>query len=164
MKWFKRQQKQGGVSIDKVVFSLINLSRDVVKDASGNLEKRLDAKDRTKLPEIQTELLCFFLFALDYWWQTQRAHTEEDKRIWGEIYGAHLRILFGGDPAGLAMWDTFQQRLISYGQIVNAEKGGNAKLGIKLSEFCGLPGNLDLLLLPASLFQAALVAVSSFRR
>lgn len=166
MKWFKRQPKEG-FSIDQVVISLIKLSGDVVKDTSRDLEKRLGAQDRAKLPKVQEEVCFFFLFALDYWWQTSCAHTREEKRIWGGIFGTHLRILFGGDPAGLAMWDTFQQRNISYGQIVNEEKGDNAKFfgfGRQLSEFCGMPGDPFLLVLAPGLFTQALAAVSSFRR
>ncbi len=163
MKWFRKQTKER-FSIDQMVISLIKLTGDVVKDASLNLEKRLDAEDRTKLPEIQAELSYFFLFALDYWWQTECAHTQEEKRIWREIFGAHLRILFGGGTGGLAMFDIFQQRTVAYGEIVKDDRSNFAFLGPQLSKFCGLPGNLDLLLLPASLLQGALVAVSSFRR
>jgi len=165
VKWFKRQPKEG-FSYDQVVSLLIKLTGDVVKDTSQTLEKHLNAAERSKLPKVQEELFFFFVFALDYWWQIERAHTQDEKRIWGEIFGAHLRILLGGDPEGLAMFDTLQQRLIAYAEIVTEAKGDTAMFtgfGMKLSEFCGMPNVLFLVLAP-ELFTKALEAVLSFRR
>ena len=166
MKWFNRRHKEG-LTIDQVVFLLIKLSGDVVKDASRELRKHLDAQDRSKLPKVEEELIFFFLFALDYWWQTAQSLTQEETRIWKEIFSAHLRILFGDDPKGLALLDTFQERLFAYAEIANEKRGDTAKLlafGAKLSDFCGITDFSLRFMLAPSLFTQALEAVSSFGR
>jgi len=166
VKFLKKRPKEG-FSYDRVAFLFINLAGDVVKDYSQELERRLDAQHQSLLPKVQEELSFFFFFALDYWWQTGQVHTREEKHAWGEIFGAHLRILFGGDPEGLAMFDTLQQRFIAYAEIVNKKQGDNAKffgLGRQLSEFCGMPGNPYLLVKAPALFTLALESVSAFKR
>lgn len=165
MKWFNRQPKKGS-GLERVVLLLIQRTRDIVKETSRDLEKHLGNQDRSKLPNIQSELFYFFLFSLDYWWQTNSAHTQQENRSWGEIFDTHVRNLCGGDPTGLAMWNTFQQRKISYGQIVNQAKGDNAAFfgfGRQLSESCGMPGNPFFLVLAPDLFTKALEALTSLR-
>ena len=166
MKWFKSQHKQA-FTLDQVVSLLIKLTGDVVKDTSQALGKDLDAQDRSKLPKVEYELVFFLFFALDYWWTTDQARTDEERRVFREIFGAHLRIFFGGDRQGLAMLDSFQERLIAYAEIVNEKQDDTAKffgLGRKLSEFCGMLGNLNLLMLAPALFTQAMESVLAFQR
>ena len=166
VKWFKSQHQQA-FTLDQVVSLLIKLTGDVVKDASQALREHLDAQDRSKLPKVQYELVFFLFFALDYWWTTDQARTDEERRVFREIFGAHLRIFFGGDRQGLAMLDSFQERLIAYAEIVNEKKGDEAKffgLGRKLSEFCGMRDPLPMLMLAPDLFTKAMESVLAFQR
>jgi len=164
MKWFK-SQRQEAVSPEAFTGFLIKITYDVVKDASQTLEKYLNAAERSKLPKVEEELLFFFVFALDYWIQTNTARTQEERRILRQAFHAHLANIAGGGNEGQAELDTYQERFTAYGQIVNEAKGDNAKFtgfGMKLSEFCGMPHALFLVLAP-DLFTKALESVSKLK-
>ena len=165
MKWFKSQHKQV-LTLDQVVSLFIKLTGDVVKDASQALGEDLDAEDQSKLPKVEDELCFFWFFALSYWWTRDHARTDEQRRVFWEIFSAHLRILFGDDPKGLAMQDTFQERLNAYAQIVNEKQDDKAKLfglATKLSDFCDISHPFSLSLAPA-LFRQAMESVYAFHR
>ena len=60
------------------------------------------------------------------------------------------------------MLSALQERLNEYGQTINEDQSDQDKflgLGIKLSEFCDLPGNPYLLVLAADFFTSAMDAV-----
>lgn len=157
MKWFERRPK-AVVSPDAVVFLLLKQSIDIVKDASQSLERHLGAEQRPELRKVEDELTLFFWFALDYW-TSMDARTQEERRAFKEAFSAHWRNIAGGGHEGQVMLDTLQERLIAYGQIVNEETSDEAKFlgfGMKLSEFCGMPGNPFLLVLAPDLFTKAL--------
>ncbi len=149
MKWFKRQHQEAG-SPEGFTLFLLKITNDIVKDASQTLKKHLSSAEHSKLPKVEEELFYFFVFALDYWIQTSTARTQEERRILRQAFHAHL--------ANIVSLDTLQERLIAYAQIVNKEKGDEAKFlgfGMKLSEFCGMPDALFLILAP-DLFTKAL--------
>lgn len=149
MKWFKRQHQEA-VSPEAFTVFLLKLTNDIVKDASKTLEKHLNAAEQSKLPKVEEELFFFFVFALEYWWTTDSNRTQKERRIVRQAFEAHL--------VKIVSLDTLQERLIAYAQIVNEEKGDEAKFlgfGMKLSEFCGMPDALFLVLAP-DLFTKAL--------
>lgn len=150
MKWFKRQHQEA-VSPEAFTLSLLKITHGIVKDTSQTLEKHLNAAEHSKLPKVEEELFYFFVFALEYWWTTDSNRTQEERRIVRQAFEAHL--------ANIVSLDTLQERLIAYAQIVNEEKGDNAKFfgfGRKLSEFCGMPLDPYLLVLAPDLFTKAL--------
>lgn len=138
--------KQGVVTL-----VLLKKTMGIIKDTSQTLEKMLDATELSKLPKVEDELFYFFVFALDYWIQTNGNLTEEEKRLLRQAFHAHL--------ANVVNLNTVQQRFIAYGQIVNEAKGDSAKFlgfGMKLSEFCSdIPWTIFLVLAP-DLFTKAL--------
>jgi len=150
MKWFKRQHQEA-VSPEAFALFLLKITNGIVKDASQTFKKHLNAAEhRSKLPKVEEELFFFFVFALEYWWTTDSNRTQEERRIVRQAFEAHL--------ANIVSLDTLQERLIAYAQIVNEEKGDEAKFlgfGMKLSEFCGMPDALFLVLAP-DLFTKAL--------
>ena len=153
MKWLKRLHQEA-VSPEFFTGFLIKITCDIVKDARQTLEKYLNAAERSKLPKVEEELLYFFVFALEYWWTTDSNRTHEERRIVRQAFEAHLANIYTLDEM-----DTLQERLITYAQIVNEEKGDNAKFfgfGRKLSEFCGMPLDPYLLVLAPDLFTKAL--------
>ena len=147
--WFKRLHQEA-VSPEFFSLYLLKLTLDIVKNTSQTLEKHLNAAEHSKLPKVEEELLFFFVFALDYWIQKGPARTQEERHILRQAFHAHL--------AKVVSLDTLQERFNAYGQIVNETKGDNAKFtgfGMKLSEFCGMPDVLFLVLAP-ELFTKAL--------
>ncbi len=149
MKRFKRQHQEAG-SPEGFTLFLLKITHDIVKDASQTLKKHLSSAEHSKLPKVEEELFYFFVFALDYWIQTSTARTQEERRILRQAFHAHL--------ANIVSLDTLQERLITYAHIVNETKGDKAKFlgfGMKLSEFCGMPDALFLVLAP-DLFTKAL--------
>ncbi len=185
MKWFKRQHKQAfspeasaflrkltkeavwlkrlhqeAVSPEFFSLYLLKLTHDTTKDASQTLEKHLNAAEHSKLPKVEEELFYFFVFALEYWWTTDSNHTQEERRIVRQAFEAHLANIHTEEEL-----DTLQERLIAYAQIVNETKGDNAKFtgfGMKLSEFCGMPNALFLVLAP-DLFTKALESLTTLK-
>jgi len=133
-------------------FSLLTLTSDVVSDNSQALKEHLNViKQSSKLPRVEEELFFFFVFALDYWLAMGSRYTKEEKDIVRQAFYAHL--------ANILSLNTMQERLITYAQIVNEEKGDEAKFfgfGSKLSKLCGMPGNPHLLVLAPHLFTEAL--------
>lgn len=160
MKWFKRQHQEA-VSPEAFALFLLKITNGIVKDASQTLEKYLNtAEHRSKLPKVEEELLFFFEFALDYWIQTSTARTKEERRILRQAFHAHLANIYTEEEL-----DTLQERLIAYAQIVNEGKGDEAKFlgfGMKLSEFCGMPDALFLVLAP-DLFTKAGESLLAFK-
>ena len=153
MKWFKRQHQEA-VSPEAFALFLLKITNGIVTGTSRTLEKHLDAAEHSKLPKVESELLFFFVFALEYWWTTDSSRTQEERRIVRQAFEAHLANIYTLDEM-----DTLQERLITYAQIVNEEKGDNAKFfgfGRKLSEFCGMPLDPYLLVLAPDLFTKAL--------
>jgi hypothetical protein len=153
IKWGKKQPKEG-LTYDQIVFLLLKQTAKVVRDTSQTLENKPDADEQCELSKVEDELFYFFAFALDYWWQD--SHTREQNRTFGEIFSAHLDILFGGDTQGRAMWDALHERFTAYGQIVNEQQSDSAKLlglGMKLSEYCEIP--ITALVLTPHLFTLA---------
>jgi hypothetical protein len=157
-----KKQLQEGLTYDQVVYLFSEQTSGVVKDAMQVLKREFDAVEQSKLPKVEEELHYFFLFALDYWWQKSPYYTQEQKRILGKVLFHHLDAGFGDDALGWAAWDTFQERFIDYGQIVNEQKDDSAKLhnfAKKLSEYCGIGYHFFAILVP-SLFKTALDTVS----
>jgi len=137
---------------------LLKLTVDTVKATSQTLRKHLDAHDRSKLPKVEEELVFFFVFALDYHWTTLSTFTQEEKRIFREAFAAHLE--------NIVSLDALQERLTAYAQIAIEKEGSPVMFldfGIKLSEFCGMPGLTLLLVLPGQLFKAAAESVLRLR-
>jgi len=161
MNWFKSKDQE--VVITPEVFSLflLKIQTDAIKDTSQTLEKHLNAAEHSKLPKVEEELLYFFVFALEYWWTTDSNRTQEERRIVRQAFEAHLANIYTLDEM-----DTLQERLITYAQIVNEEKGDNAKFfgfGRKLSEFCGVPLDPYLLVLAPDLFTKALESLARLK-
>ena len=156
MKWFKRQPQEA-VSPEAFTLFLLKITHGIVKDTSQTLEKHLNAAEHSKLPKVEDELTFFFVFVLEYWWATDSNRTQEERRIVRQAFEAHL--------ANIVSLDTLQERLIAYAQIVNEGKGDEAKFlgfGMKLSEFCGMPNALFLVLAP-DLFTKALESLSALK-
>jgi len=150
VKWFKRQHQET-VSPEAFAFFLLKMTHDNVNGTSRVLKRHLDASDHSKLPEVEEELGYFFVFALEYWWTTDSNRTQEERRIVRQAFEAHL--------SNIVNMDVLQERLIAYAQIVNEEKGDDAKFfgfGRKLSEYCGMPLDPRLLALAPALFTDAL--------
>ena len=150
MKWFKRQHQEV-ITPEAFAFFLLKITNDNVNGTSRVLKRHLDASDYSKLPRVEEELVYFFVFALEYWWTTDSNRTQEERRIVRQAFEAHL--------ANIVDMDVLQERLIAYAQIVNEEKGDNAKFfgfGRKLSEYCGMPLNPHLLALAPALFTDAI--------
>jgi hypothetical protein len=96
-------------------------------------------------------LFFFFIFLLDYHWTTLSTTTQEEKRIFREALDAHLE--------NIVSLDTLQERLAAYAQIATQRKDFTTMglgFGMKLNEFCGMPGIPQLFVLPAYLFTKAL--------
>ena len=164
MRWFKRQPKKE-LTYDQMTVFLLKQASEVVTSTSQVLKEQLDTGEQSKLPKTEDELFYFFVFALDYWRQKDHSRTQEQNRTFGRILGTHLNAMFGDDPEGQAMWDTLQERVIAYGEIVNERKGDSAKFlgfGMKLSEYCEIASPLFLLLVP-DLFTKALELVSGLK-
>jgi hypothetical protein len=156
------KQLQEGLTYDQVVYLFVEQTSGVVKDAVQVLKREFGAIEEARLPKMEEELHCFFLFALDYWWQKSPSYTQEQKRILEKVLFSHLDVGFDDDALGWAAWDTFQERFIAYGQIVNEQKDDSATLhnfAKKLSEYCGVGYHFFAILVP-SLFKTALDTVS----
>ena len=157
MKWFKRQHQEA-VSPEAFALFLLKITNGIVTGTSRTLEKHLDAAEHSKLPKVESELLYFFVFALEYWWTTDSSRTQEERRIVRQAFEAHL--------VNIVSRDTLQERLIAYAKIVNEEKGDKAKFfgfGRKLSEFCGMPLDPRLLALAPALFTDAAESLGTLK-
>ena len=142
MRWFKRRHQEA-ISAEAFALFLLKVTTGIVKDASQTLEKHLNAAEHSRLSKVEEELSYFFVFALDYWWTTDSNRTQEERRIVRQALETHL--------ANFTNMDTLQERLIAYAQIVNEGKGDYAMFsgfGMKLSEYCGMPDVLFLVLAP----------------
>jgi len=154
-----KKQLQEGLTYDQVVILFFNQASGVVKDTVETLKNELAANEQSDLLKGEVELLYFFLFALDYWWQMS-SYTQEQKLIFDAVFGYHVRQWCGNDAEGQAMWDAFAERLIAYGAIVNEKTDDSQKffgLGSKLSNYSELG---SALLLAPRLFLAAFEIVS----
>ena len=155
MKWFKRRRKAVS-SPDDVASLLLKRSFDIVRgvSASQDLAKFLGVQERSQLAKVREELLLFSWFALDYWTSDSVfVCTQEERRTIKEALSYHWREIAGGGHEWQAILYTLQERLIAYAQIVNEEKGDNAKFlgfGKKLAEFCGMPEKSLLFMIPAA--------------
>ena len=143
MEWGKKQSKEH-LNYDDIVFVLLVAGTKIVKSASQTLMDGFPPDQQSKLPKVEYELFYFFMFALDYWWQTDIARTQEQKRCFGETLGSHLDIMFGDEPTEQAL-TALQERFIAYGQIVNEkyEKNDYAAIVFRftttLSDYCDIP-------------------------
>ena len=156
MKWFKSQRQQA-VSPEAFTAFLLKITHDIVKDTSQTLKKYPNAAQHSKSPKVEEELFYFFVFALEYWWTTDSRRTQEERRIVRQAFETHL--------ANIVNLDILQERLIAYAEIVNEGKGDYAKFsgfGMKLSEFCGIPDALFLVLAP-DLFTKAGESLERFK-
>jgi len=148
---------------DACALQLLTFSVHFVNNATKDLESLLDVQERLQLPKVRVELLFFCWFALDYWMWDLFDRTQEEQLAIKEALSYHWREIAGGGHNGEAILYTFQERLNAYAQIVNENKGNNAKFldfGKKLSEFCGMPGaSLLFSLLAAELFTKVMESV-----
>jgi len=156
-----KKQLQEGLTYDEVVVLFFNQASGVVKDTIKTFKNELAPDEQSNLPKVEVELLYFFLFALDYWWQMS-SYTQEQKRILDKVFGYHLGEWCGHDAEGQAMWDALQERFIAYGGIVNEKIDDAAKFfhfSEKISDYCGLHSPPFFVLAP-SLFKTAMNTVS----
>jgi len=115
-----KRQLQEGLTYGQVALLFIKQTSGVVEDYMQILKKdEFHVVEQSQLPKVEEELHCFFLFALDYWWQKSPSYTQEQKRILEKVLFHHLDIGFGDDAQGQAAWDTLQERFIAYGQTAN---------------------------------------------
>jgi hypothetical protein len=150
MNWFKKKHREV-ITPEVFGFFLLKITHDNVNSTSRVLKRHLDASEHSKLPKVEEELVYFFVFALEYWWATDSNRTQEERRIVRQAFEAHL--------SNLVNMDVLQERLITYTQIANEEKGDDAKFlgfGRKLSEYCVMPLDPRLLALAPALFADAL--------
>jgi len=146
---------------DEVAVLFLMFSHDLVMDARQDLETRLGVQKRSELDKVAEELMFFCFFALDYW-ISDHISARKERQTLREALSCHWRQMLSCDDEGQTMLRALQERLNEYGQTVNEEQSDQAKflgLGIKLSEFCGLPGNPYFLVLAADFFTAAMDAV-----
>jgi len=132
------------LNYDDMVSSLLVVTAQTIKGASQTLVNRLPSDQQPKLHKVEFELHCFLVFALDYWWQTDIAQTQEQKSCFGETLSSHLGIFWDTEPTGQALI-AVEERFITYGQIVNEKHEKNdyaAKLfrfSTVLSDHCDIP-------------------------
>jgi len=149
------------ITPDEVAVLFLMFSHDIVMNARQDLETRLVVQKRSELDKVAEELMFFCFFALDYW-ISNHISARKERRTVREALSNHWRQMLGCDDKGQTMLRALQERLKDYGQTVNEEQSDQAKflgLGIKLSEFCGFPGNPYLLVLAPDFFTAAMDAV-----
>ncbi|MFC1927646.1 hypothetical protein ACFLW7_03620 [Chloroflexota bacterium] len=161
-----KKQLQKGLTYNQVVILFFSQTSAVVRDTIEMFRGELTADEQLRLPGAEEELLYFFLFALDYWWQMNPSYTQEQKRIFDEVFGYHLQGWCGDDAQGRARWENLQERLTAYGGIVNGQTDDSVKLfnlGKKLSDYCGISAGLCLSSAPV-LFRTAFQSVSLLGR
>ena len=162
--WGTKNEKMG-LSYDQLVMLILKKAGEVVKDSVKSIRNEIGGAEKKKLTRVENELFYFFVFAIDYWWQNGFRYTKDQKSIFEKIFGTHLDITCGDDADGRAMWDALQERFMTYGQIVNEERGDYAKLwdfGMKVSEYCEIQSATLHFSVP-ELFRKAMVLVSIFK-
>ena len=161
--WRMNNEKMG-LTYEQVVLLVIMKAGEVVKERMKVVPDELGSAGEEKLKRVEIELLYFFMFAIDYWWQHGFGYTREQKSKFAKIFSTHLNILCGDKAGGRAMWDDLQERFMTYGEIVNAQNSDSVKLwqfGAKVSEYCEIESG-ELILLAPELFKSAMVLVSRF--
>jgi len=170
MKW-SEEQLQEGLTYGEVAFSFVEQTFGIVEDTMqifrDKNEDEWDAVERSKLPKVEEELHYFFLFALVYWWQKSPSHTQEQKRMLEKVLFHRLDSWFGDDAQGRAMWDTFRERMVAYGQTASEleQKDDSlmvADFAFKLSQYCGIRYISSSILVPI-LFKTALKTVFALK-
>ena len=155
-----KKQPQEQINYDAIVFSLLTAAYRIVRDASLTLGNQLPPEHQPKLQKVEDELFYFLVFAIDYWWQTDIARTQEQKRCFGETWSSHLGIWFGDDPKGQAITE-LNERLAAYGEIVNEKNDDAVKLfrfTTAFSDYCNIPFPLTSFIVP-NLFLTAMESV-----
>jgi len=140
LKWFKRQHQES-VTAEALTVFLLKQTLNIVKDASQTLREDPDTHHLSK-PEVEEELVFFFVFALDYYWTTQPTRTRQEQRIFREAFLVHFR--------NVGKLHTFEERLITYGQIATEKKSINDMLWaitLKLCGFCGVSSDFSILMI-----------------
>ena len=161
--WGTRNEKMG-LTYDQVVMLILKEAGEVVEASMKTVRDEIGDAEEPKLRRIENELLYFFVFGIDYWWQNEFRYTKEQKSIFEKILSTHLDIMCGDEEGGRAMLDDLQERFTAYSEIVNEEADDAGKLwrlGTKVSEYCETEGGILLILIP-ELFRSAMLLVSTF--
>lgn len=169
-KW-GNEELQAGLTYGEVVLALVEQAFRVLEDTMqifrDKNEDEWDAVEKSKLPKVEEELHHFLWFALVYWWQKSPHYTQEQERILQKVLFHYLEKWLGDDARGRAMWDTFRERMVAYGQTASEleQKDDSlmvADFAFKLSQYCGI-GYISSSILVPILFKTALKTVFALK-